>query len=1409
MMSGANIQYLGAGANARIRQNGHNRWPHVPLLDLMLAAGITLRERRPGRYEGDHGYRHASKSGACLWVRTDEGRWGCSSCGQGGDAAAFVADWQGLPYADACAWLEARYGSAPNRYAELPWIDASAQDVRLLAEQAWAAIRRLNDPAPTLFRFGGQLVRLERGEDGALVPVELSEARTAHLLARAANWYKPVRGGPGPGDGDGAGGGRVIVRPPGFLVRDLLADPEPPLPVLRRIVEAPVLGPDGALQTIPGYHPENKTYYDPPPGLQVPPVPEAPTDADMARARSLLLDDLLVDFPFVSDADRAHAVALLLLPLVRDLIPGPTPLHLIEAPTEGSGKGLLAEVCLLPAYGRRFGALPAGRDGDEWRKAITSVLRAGHGAVVIDNIVRPLDSGDLAAALTATTWEDRLLGKTELLRLPVRCVWVATANNPVVSREIMRRCVRIRIDPRVDEPWRREGFKHAPLRAWAETHRGELIWAALTLVQHWLAQGRPPASVRPLGSFEAWAEVLGGILHAAGIPGFLQNLDEFYREANTETAAWRAFVAAWWEQFAQAPVLARELLPLALEVDGLEVRGKDEAAQARSLGKKLEKMRDRVIGGYRIERAGTDARAIRWRLRPPGPAPGPDHTRRPSIQHSPNSGNSPILTEDGPPARQRTGPAPLAGGRGAMPECGEFPEFGEYSPLASDCDPHPAAAPQATTQPIPSIQHPPNSGNSPAAALEDTGGADFPPLSLDAIAADERCCIPSCGRLIDAYSWDGRGYCARHLPPPLDDPGARPASSAPSEEPPASPAPEPDHPSGDGDAHTGAGAANRGGESNVAVGPSLPPFELLTDPGAVREVLPELVRQPALGVDTETTGLDPRTCRLRLVQFATPERVYLIDCFRVPPAALGPLFADPRRGPVLIGHNLKFDLSFLWAPAPRLAGAAGPGWAAGLVPPQLAGVPPHGTRLFDTLLADQLVRGGQPPRSLKDLAAELGLALDKSFQEADWGGELSPAMLQYAAQDAAVLLPLYRRLHERLQALDLQGVAELEMRALPAVTWLEQSGCPFDFGPWEALAEQAQAERDRLAAELSQMAGAEVNWDSVPQVLAALRAAGLDLPDTREETLCRHAAHPLVSRLLAYREATKRAGTYGRDWLRYASPATGRVHADWHQIGAQSGRMACRNPNLQNLPRDGRYRACIRPGEGWVLVKADYAQIELRIAAELAGERRMIAAFRRGENLHRRTAALVLDKSPDAVTADDRQLAKAINFGLLYGMGPRAFAAHALQGYGVRLTEAEAAALREKFFQAYPALRRWHRAQPRGAMTTKTIVGRKRFGVQRFTEKLNTPVQGSGADGLKLALALLWETRDRERARCPQARPILCVHDEIVVEVPADAAAAARQWLVDCMTRGMQAVLREVPVEVEAMISRDLSGASP
>jgi len=559
----------------------------------------------------------------------------------------------------------------------------------------------------------------------------------------------------------------------------------------------------------------------------------------------------------------------------------------------------------------------------------------------------------------------------------------------------------------------------------------------------------------------------------------------------------------------------------------------------------------------------------------------------------------------------------------------------------------------------------------------------------------------------------------------------------------------------------------------------------------VASLVPELLGKPFLGLDTETTGLDPFTDRLRLVQLAVPDGpVYLIDCFAVDPRLLAPLFAAPD-GPTLVGHDLAFDLRFLVQ----------------------AGLPiPPGRRLYDTMLAVQVLDGtGRQPGLAETVRRFLDHDLPKELQTADWGGPLSPAMLDYAAQDATVLLPLFTILTEQLEAAGLLRALKLESRALPAVVWLAQAGAPFDSDAWRAVSDAAYAEQLRLAEELDALVtdllvpntlfGRTVNWDSAPQVLAVLKNAGLDVPDTREETLAQHREHPLVAKLIAYREAAKRAATYGLEWLRFVHPLTGRIHADWRQIGAASGRMACTRPNLQNISRDPRYRACFRPGEGRVLVKADYSQIELRIAAELSGDERMLAAFARGDDLHTLTASSVLGKAPDAVTKEDRQLAKAFNFGLVYGLGPAAFADCARTAYGLALTNDEAKTLCDRFFAAYPGLKRWHRSQPAGAVAVRTASGRRRV-VERFTEKLNTPVQGTGADGLKLALALMWETRHR----CPSAVPVLVVHDEVVIECDADEAERARDWLADCMQRGMQQFVRQVPVAVEALICQDWSG---
>jgi DNA polymerase I len=214
---------------------------------------------------------------------------------------------------------------------------------------------------------------------------------------------------------------------------------------------------------------------------------------------------------------------------------------------------------------------------------------------------------------------------------------------------------------------------------------------------------------------------------------------------------------------------------------------------------------------------------------------------------------------------------------------------------------------------------------------------------------------------------------------------------------------------------------------------------------------------------------------------------------------------------------------------------------------------------------------------------------------------------------------------------------------------------------------------------------------------------------------------------------------------------------------------------------------------------------ELRIAAKISGDTEMLAAYAEGRDLHTLTAQSLTSR--EEISKDDRKLAKAVNFGLLYGMGAKGLQSYALKSYGIEMSDTEARVYRRRFFETYPRLKRWHeqerRAWRRGDTETRTLTGRQRMDVQRLTDRLNVPVQGAGADGLKLALALLWERRDE----CPGAVPVLVCRDEVVVECEAERAADAKAWLEKAMIEGMKAVLNgtdevHVPVEVEARIAR-------
>ena len=488
----------------------------------------------------------------------------------------------------------------------LPLLRADEGDLAQATERAWALLLASNR-IPWLFRYASAPTWVVPDDEGRPVAAALTDDRLRHMLAKLADWRRA-----------NSQDELVAAHPPTPLVKSILATPDPGLPVLLGIVNTPVFGRSGMLLTAPGYHPDARLLYSPAPGFEVPPIEPRPSKDLVAAARTLVCEDLLGDFPFVSPSENAHAVALLLLGFLRSMIDGPTPLHLVEKPTPGTGATLMVDAIATILTGAGASVMTEGRDDEEWRKRVTAKLRQIPSIVLIDNLRHKLDSSAVAAALTAPFWEDRILGVSEMVRLPIRCAWIATGNNPEFSNEMARRIVRIRLDAHVERPWQREGFRHPDLMIWVRANRGRLVAACLTLCQAWIAAGRPRGTLT-IGSYESWATVLGGVLEVAGIEGLLGNLDEMLEASDSEGTVWRVFVSVWWDRFGTAEVGANDLYEVALSCESpLPLGSGNDRSQRIRLGKALGRLRDRVFHlnsvSVRAEVCGTLRGAQRWRL---------------------------------------------------------------------------------------------------------------------------------------------------------------------------------------------------------------------------------------------------------------------------------------------------------------------------------------------------------------------------------------------------------------------------------------------------------------------------------------------------------------------------------------------------------------------------------------------------------------------------------------------------------------------------------------------------------------------------------------------------------------------------------------------------------------------------
>ncbi|MDX1501236.1 MAG: DNA polymerase I [Thermoanaerobaculia bacterium] len=513
-------------------------------------------------------------------------------------------------------------------------------------------------------------------------------------------------------------------------------------------------------------------------------------------------------------------------------------------------------------------------------------------------------------------------------------------------------------------------------------------------------------------------------------------------------------------------------------------------------------------------------------------------------------------------------------------------------------------------------------------------------------------------------------------------------------------------------------------------------------------------------------------------------------------AALDAWLADPGR--TLVGHDLKEVL--------RLA-TDGPAARASLE---------------DTLLASFVLRSAQHGHSLEEVALERLRYRAVTAKEAGWerGGEPAPggeAILTYAAERVELPRRLAGPMREEMER-DGGALArvyeEIEVPLIPVLVGMEETGILLDSAFLEEMSGELAEELDELEEKIFEIAGDRFNLNS-PSQLGEVMFERLGYPVIRktrkkksystdqatlEELSTR--GYEMAERVLRHRELAKLKSTYV-DALPAAVAADGRLHTRFNQAGAATGRLSSNNPNLQNIPvrtaEGQRIRKAFRAADGHRLLVADYSQIELRVLAHIAGEERLIEAFRRGEDIHTSTAATVLDVAPELVTAEQRRAAKTINFGILYGMSAFGLA----QRLGIERSDADR--FIKTYLGRYPAVKRYMEETEEGAKRTgrvETLYGRIRwlpdirsrnYHLRENAKRMaiNARIQGTAADLQKKAMIAVDRRLRRDH---PGAKLLLTVHDELVLEVPeAEVEAVGR-----AVEREMEGVERlDAPLEVE------------
>jgi len=567
----------------------------------------------------------------------------------------------------------------------------------------------------------------------------------------------------------------------------------------------------------------------------------------------------------------------------------------------------------------------------------------------------------------------------------------------------------------------------------------------------------------------------------------------------------------------------------------------------------------------------------------------------------------------------------------------------------------------------------------------------------------------------------------------------------------------------------------------------------------LKEAIEHLSKGDIWFIDTETT---PRS--IRLFQVALEKGpVYVVDFWFVKEAPKLIKDAIVKKG--IVGHNLKYDLKYLMK----------------------YDIHPYTT--FDTMIGAQLI--GLNRVSLASVYNHFtGEPLDKKEQFSNWSSkELTQSQISYAAKDVEVLRLLYEKLKKELDKepipIDIlrksrvakvfgleSPYAIIEMGFVQELAKIEHTGIGIDTKEIELAKKDLQKKTQELAMNFYIKYRIDI---SSPKKLGEFleRHMGLTLPRTEKENIITDDSvlveytenkNPkivdVVNSVLEFRKLHKLQEKL-IEILEHKEKD--RIYPEFWQIGAITGRMSSSRPNVQNIPRE--LRGILKAKEGHVFVIADFSQIELRIAADYVKDELMISVINKGEDLHRFTASLITGKPVENISKEERQMAKAANFGLIYGISERSLSLYAKNSYGVDMSLEDAKRFREVFFSTFQGIKAWHEKikkelKAKGEVRLKTIGG-KPMVAYSFTDAANYPIQGTGAELLKLSVLIFSQELKRYFKDHDVANVVNLIHDEIVVEAKKEYQEEVSKLLKSAMEKAGSMLLKDVKVETEVSIN--------